>query len=357
MLRRLKAPAIRSTASLVEALGAYADAADGARPIADTFRELRSLADGIRAAFSLEPVVPVVHTLPLVEGPVPASLALGAAVRTRVPFVVVRHRALLVQYFLEGEPRTLLWNPTDVPRALRVRALDPLRQGVGRFAATFALRTFAAVDSQLGALGVSPDSVDLLLFDQLDGQDPAAALARFPRARVLLASREWTRFHDPPAKDRGFILRGPELSPDRVDRYEHGLKLGDGIALVRTGGRHDGHQCLVVRTSLGVLVASGNALAIDGYAPRASRLPGLSEHARNANVDFVPAFPSVGGHAAEAMAIEYSLADRLPDAPVWPFVLPSLELIRSKIAPGIRPSASAPDLSLGTISRTRVRRR
>ena len=84
----------------------------------------------------------------------PRRQAFGNTVETLAPFVIVRHCALLVQFMAQGAPRTLLWNPTDVLRALRIRAFDPFRRGVGRFVAAAALQMHAGIYAQLSALGL-----------------------------------------------------------------------------------------------------------------------------------------------------------------------------------------------------------
>jgi hypothetical protein len=108
----------------------------------------------------------------------------------------------------------------------------------------------------------------------------------------------------------------------------------------------------VVNSAKGVFVASGNALTIDGYVPAGSPIPGMPSFARAKRLSYVGAYPGIGRDPSEAMAIEYALADRHPSAPAYPFVLPTVELVSSPIAPGVSPGAMAPDLALGTIVRS-----
>jgi hypothetical protein len=337
-----------------EALHAALDAFTRAAAVPDGPERLRArleAAASIRGALAAGPVVPVVRTLPLVTGPIPRRPALGESVQTRAPFVRVRHRGLLIQCLHEGVPRTLLWNPTDVRHALAIPAFDAMRRGAGRIAATMLTKVEPPVPLQVAQLGVHADAVEVLAYDQMDAQYPAAMLARFPRARVALTQDEWERIEHPTARDAAFIVHGPEIDRARVQLVDDWWIAGDGAVLLRTGGRRPGHLSLVLHTARGVMVCSGNALMIDGYTPTNSRVPGLSAYAHARRVPFVGAYPEVGREPREAMAIEYALADRHPEAPAYPFIMPTVELVSSPIAPGVAPDVLAPDLSLGTIAR------
>lgn len=332
------------------ALDAFAVASE-IPPGPERFRARCDAASRIRAAIRLGPVAPAVRTLPLVQGPVPRRAALGEAVRSHVPFVLVRHRALLVQCFHGGAVRTLLWNPTDVRHALDIPAFDRMRRGVGRLAAGLLTRVEPHVTLQLASLGLRADRVDVLAYDQLDAQYPSAMLARFPNSRMAVSRMEWDRLEHATPHDAAFIVHGPEIDRARVQLIDDHWRVGDGVVLVRTGGRRSGHVALVVHSALGVFVASGNALSLDGYVPASSPLPGLAQFAATAQRAHVGAYPGVGRDPVEAMAVEYALADRHPTAPAYPFVLPTVELVWSVAAPWVRPGARAPEIALGTFAR------
>ena len=308
-------------------------------------------ATAIRVALAAGPVVPVVRTLPLVSGPVPRAAALGRALRSHAPFVQVRHGAILLQCLHEGAPRTMVWNPTDVRHALAIPAFDRMRRGVGRIAAGLFVKVEPAITAQLDALGVRADAVDVIAYDQLDAQYPSAMLARFPRARLAITPEEWARIEQPSARDAAFIVHAPEIDRARVASVERSWIVGDGALLLHVGGRRPGQLALVVNSARGVFVASGNALTVDGYVSAGSPLPGLREFARTRPTPFVGAYPDVGRDPSEAMAVEYALSDRHPLAPAYPFILPTVELVASAIAPGISPGAMAPVLALGTVMR------
>ncbi|MEI8256247.1 MAG: hypothetical protein WCJ30_11305 [Deltaproteobacteria bacterium] len=332
------------------ALGAFVEAGEiPAGP--ERLCARRAAALLIHAAVKSGPVAPVVRTLPLVHGPVPRKAALGEAVRTHAPFVLVRHRALLVQCFHRGAVRTVLWNPTDVRHALEIPAFDRMRRGAGRLAAGLLTRVEPHVTLQLAALGLREDRVDVLGYDQLDAQYPSAMLARFPRPRMAVSTLERERFEHPRPHDAVFTVNGPGIDRSRVQFVDDHWQVGDGVLLLRTGGRRPGHVALVVHSARGVLVASGNALSLDGYVPASSRLPGLAAFAAEKRLIHVGAYPGVGRDPVEAMAVEYAIADRHPTAPVYPFVLPTVELVASVAAPRVKPGVMAPDLALGTLAR------
>ncbi len=332
------------------ALGAFTRAGEIPGDV-ERLRARREAASLIRAAVKAGPIAPVVRTLPLVHGPVPRRAALGDAVKTHAPFVLVRHRALLVQCFHRGAVRTLLWNPTDVRHATAIPAFDRMRRGAGRVAAGLLTRVEPHVTLQLAALGLRADRVDVLGYDQLDAQYPSAMLARFPRSRMAVSRLEWARFEHATPRESAFLVHGPEIDRGRVQLVDDHYLVGDGVLLIRTGGRRPGHLALVVHSARGVFVASGNALSLDGYVPASSPLPGLAAFAAEKRVAHIGAYPGVGRDPVEAMAIEYALADRHPTAPVYPFVLPTVELMASLAAPGVKPGAMAPDLALGTLTR------
>jgi hypothetical protein len=168
---------------------------------------------------------------------------------------------------------------------------------------------------------------------------------------MAVTAEEWERLERPTPRDAAFIVHGPEIDRGRVQVVDRTWVVGDGLVLVQTGGRRKGHLALVAHTARGVMVASGNALSIDGYVPTNSRLPGVAAYAHRHRVSFVGAYPRVGDPSSEAMAIEYALADRHPNAPAFPFVLPTAEIVPSLIAPGVTPAVLAPDLALGTVVR------
>src|SRR6185503_3160534 len=68
---------------------------------------------------------------------------------------------------------------------------------------------------------------------------------------------------------------------------DHDVKLGEGVALVRTPGHTQGNHSIVVRTTEGLMVTSENGVSADCYAPLKSRIPGLRSYARRTGMEVV----------------------------------------------------------------------
>src|SRR6266852_5087514 len=95
-------------------------ALDGAwklRHHGDQLREVRRAAEKLRARFASGPRCVSVRTLPLTTLPYPAKFAFNGMTPAPAPFVTMTHRCLLVQFLQQGEPKNLLFNPTDLQGA------------------------------------------------------------------------------------------------------------------------------------------------------------------------------------------------------------------------------------------------
>lgn len=301
-----------------------------------------------------------VTTCELRTAPETRRRALGAAVRSPAPSVWLTHRMLVVQW---DEPakegtrrRTLLWCPSDHeatagPAAGRRDPTWPLP-------AARLSRVRGTVLGHLRALGIAPDQVDLLAFDQLQGQDlrrlvgtRAAAPdlgavdgplpAWFPRATLLVDPHEWAAVAAPhPLQALWYrTTTFSDLRADRIAVVEGDVLLGPGVALVRTPGRTAGTRSLLLATDDGPWVISGNGVAADAWAPRASQLPGARRHAVAYGQEVLARSAAAAADARQydAMALERALAGPLPDAP-FPRCFPVDELTPHPLAPGLRPT-------------------
>jgi hypothetical protein len=101
----------------------------------------------------------------------------------------------------------------------------------------------------------------------------------------------------------------------------------------------------------GVFTSSENGVAVESYAPEHSRLPGVAKWARREGMVVVLNFntPEFASWQYNAMVREKLLAHPVPDDPRWPQVLPSSELARHRLAPGIRPTFAHGDLEIGAL--------
>jgi glyoxylase-like metal-dependent hydrolase (beta-lactamase superfamily II) len=119
--------------------------------------------------------------------------------------------------------------------------------------------------AQLGALGVAPEQVDLVIHTHLHF-DHVGANDRFPHARFLVHHGElaWalcappyyrtTYYPDYARKVRG-VLDRVELMVGDVHR------VAPGIEAVHTGGHSPGHCAVLVQTPVGSVAIAGDAVA------------------------------------------------------------------------------------------------
>ncbi len=299
----------------------------------------------------------------------PTSFAFGGAVRTPMPSVRLLSRMLVVQWAdPQGVTRTLLWEPADHERAGFTPYYARRRAGLGRSGPARTV-VHGTVPGHLRALGIDPGDVDYLAFAHLQTQDvrrllgttaPAPDLADhdtplegwFPNATLLVARQEWealARLHPlqaPWYQPRTFT----SLPGDRVGLLDGDRLLGPGVALIATPGRTGGHTSLVLATEAGVWVCSGNGVAADAWAPRASRLPGLRAWSLSWGQEVAPV--TDGSEFAawqyDAMMLEGALADPVPSAP-FPQCLPTAELAAGRRSPGLGAAHRQPGPSHGRI--------
>jgi glyoxylase-like metal-dependent hydrolase (beta-lactamase superfamily II) len=320
------------------------------------------LGDALRAG----PSVVAVRTLPLSTLLYPTKYAFQGACRVPVPFVVMTHRALLVQVRVESEVRNILFNPTSVDSALAAPFFRQLADRTGEWAVKNILtKRFGSVEEQLARLGLSPSDIDVIAFDHFHVQDLRPLLGAratsgspeqrglYPRA-LLLAPRcewqEWDELH--PLQQAWYVRDGKHGVPsERVVLTDSDLSLGPGALLLRTPGHTSGNQTLVVRTDAGVFGCSENGVSVDNWAPLESRIPGMREMALLQSVDVVlnSNTPESGVHQYTSMMLERSLVDRLPEQPALFQMFPSSELTHSWLAPGMHPTRSVEERSSGQV--------
>lgn len=130
---------------------------------------------GLRERLGDEPPVASVRTLPLLTVGYPTRWAFWGTAMVPSPYLVVEHRAVLVQFWQRGRLKTLLYNPTDidgidhVPYYVNERERRPIG---GRLM----LRKRRQAHEALLAAGLGPDDVDYLAFDHFHLQDLRAVL-------------------------------------------------------------------------------------------------------------------------------------------------------------------------------------
>lgn len=329
---------------------------------AGRLRALRDVGEKVRARILDEGPVTALLTCPLITLPYPTVFAFSGAARTAVPYVMLTHRMLLVQFQHAGGLKTLLFNPTDYERAVQGPFYWNLRERYGAFLSDKILsHPHGTVASHLEHAGLRPEDVDYIAFDHFHLQDVRGWLGGdgeppfFPRARLLVMRREWESVRDlHPMQQAWFVPGGTDGVPDdRVVLLEQDAWLGPGVAIIRTPGHTLGNMSLAVATEEGLFVVSENGVATESYSPLSSGLPGVKRSVEHLGHEVV-----LNGNTREAsvdqyssMVLEKTLAGASRRDPSFVNVFPSSELTASVLAPGLSPTFSHGAITQGEIQR------
>ncbi len=314
-------------------------------------RAMRRGAEQLRERFADGPRVVSVRTLPVTTFAYPTKYAFWGAAYSPAPYVMLSHRALLVQFLQRGELKTLLFNPTDDVAARATPFFARMVEQVGDYVAFRLLATHSRpIEQQLASYGLSPESIDYVAFDHFHTQDLRPLLgtddreysARFPRAKLLAQRSEWEDWDDlHPLQRAWYVADGKRgVVTERVALTEGDLQLGDGVLLVSTPGHTSGNQTLFINTPDGVWGSSENGTCADSWNPLDSRIRGLAAMCRRQDLDLVlnANTPELGAEQYTSMCVERTLVDRVSRAPGFCQMFPSSEITPSALAPGLKPT-------------------
>jgi glyoxylase-like metal-dependent hydrolase (beta-lactamase superfamily II) len=326
-------------------------------------RAVRKSAEGLRERFASGPRAVSVRTLPITTLAYPTKYAFWSAAYSPVPYVVMTHRALLVQFMQQGELKTLLFNPTDHVASRATPFFARMIEMVGDYVAFNLLaKTFDSLETQLGALGLDVGSIDYVAFDHFHTQDLRTLLGttdgehepRFPNARLLAKAEEWQDWDDlHPMQRAWFVADGKRnVRTEKVRLIEDDLELGDGVLLLRTPGHTVGNQTLFVNTADGVWGCSENGTCADNWSPLESKIKGLAALCRRQDMDVIlnANTPEFGAQQYTSMVLERTLVDRVKRAPGFCQMFSSSEITPSALAPGLTPTIVQRALSYGTLA-------
>jgi hypothetical protein len=314
-------------------------------------RSMRQKAEAIHDRFQQSLRTIAVRTLPLSTLLYPTKYAFWGTAFSPAPYVAMTHRCLLVQFFQNGQPKILLFNPTDVIAARRTPFFARIVDLVGETMAYKVLsKQFASLESQLEVFGIKPEHIDYLAFDHFHTQDLRTLLgttdgrftARFPKAKLLAPRNEWYAWdclH--PMQKAWFVADGKlGVNTKQVVLTENDLQLGDGVWLFRTPGHTVGNQTLIFQTESGIWGCSENGTCVDSYSPLDSTIAGLVRNCRHTDMDVVlnSNTPEGGAKQYDSMILERTLVDRVKRAPTFVQMFASSEITPSAMAPGLSPT-------------------
>ena len=336
-------------------------------------RAVREAAPAFKEWFRSTGTVGAFASRSLVTLPYPRRFALWEASSLPVPYVWMTNRMFVIQWTEEGRVRTLLAEPSDydlgVDTPFLKHAIDRLPVGNERALDTLFTR-HGHVEEHLAAMGLRPEDIDFLAFDHLHTQDirrlvgtkgPAPDLgytagpvpATFPNARLIVQRDELEHVKDVHPFQQRFHQSWTysDIDEDRLLITEGDLLLAPGLALLRTPGHTLGNHTLVVNTERGIFSSSENGVAVECYAPERSKIPGVAKWAAEWGYEVVMNFntPEYASWQYNSMIKEKLIADTIPGTH-FPQVVPSSELTKHRLAPGVKPTFQHGELSIGRIA-------
>lgn len=352
-------PWVRALPALDEA---RSHASSGVK-LAKVRRAAERLGDALREG----PKVVSVRTIPITDLPYPTGYAFQNAARVPFPYVLMQHRALLVQVRAQGELKNVLFNPADRESARATPFFERFERRFG-FLERLMPPRFGSVEDSLRALGVAPEDIDVIAWDHFHTVDLRPTLgttkgdglrgplaARFPNAVLLAPRQEWEDWdHLHPMQRSWFIADGKrDVDTSRVVLTDGDLSLGDGCLLLQTPGHTTGNQTLFVHAGDGVFGCSENGTSCDSWSPYESAIPGLRRFVREYDLEVVlnANTPELAAEQYTSMVLERSIVDRVPDAPAFVQMFPSSEVTPSPICPGLKPAQIFGEMRHGTIER------
>jgi hypothetical protein len=336
---------------LTELDAAWAMRSSGAR-LDEVRRAGRKLRERILAGGAAR----CVRTADLATFPYPTRYGLQGVASSPAPYVFMRNRMQLVQVESGGKPITILVNPTDPVRSAKAPYFARLEERYGKLASRLLSTFHTTIEDALVTWGVAPASIDYVTFDHLHVQDARGLLAPgglLPRAKLLVQRGELdTLAHIHPLQAEWYIpecLAG--VAADRIVALDGDYAIGGGFAIVRTPGHTLGNHSLVIVTDRGAWTVSENGIAVDAYAPGASRIRGVARHARDTGAEVI-----LNANTREqsldqytSMVLEKTLADAVRDRPEFPQHFASSELVAHPLAPGLSPSYTHGAIQFGEL--------
>ncbi len=329
-------------------------------------QSLRRIAREFGEQFRKGPEVSYFKSIPLIRAPYPAHFGFLNARSWQFPFIHILNRMFVVQVQSTAGLRTLLLSPTWVEGSRETPFFKRLRLRFGPFqelGMRLMAPEFNTVESALDDIGLRPEQVDYISYDHLHTQDLRRWLggdgypAYFPNARLLVMQEEIEACSGliSPQKD-WYVENGLAGIPkEKVIQLDSDIRVGEGLALVKTPGHTFGNHSFVVNTPAGSFVISENGVGPDCYAPMYSRIPGFRQYWENTGMEVV-----LNGNTLESaleqyisMIVEKEIAGKSGQNPLFPNIFNSSEFTRYYLFPGHKPTLNVGDHCFGRLAAVR----
>ena len=318
---------------------------------------VRIQAETFRREFATTGTPDGITTCDLVTLPYPTRFGLFRASTAIAPFLSITNRMLVIRWReSNGRPRTLLFEPSDVDRGQHTPYFVALARRTPDFVRRRVVVEHGTVLGHLARLGITPESVDYLMFDHLHTQDvrrwvgtttyqadlQARPEAVFPNAKLIVQRDELAAMAELHPLQRPWYQEATyrDVPPEAFLPIDGSIVLGPGIAIVKTPGHVFGNQSLVLNTSTGIWVSSENVIATECLTPEHSRMPGLARWSREWQQEVILNANSIESTADQynSLILEKTLADRSQVDSRFLQFFPSSELTAAWTNPGTAPT-------------------
>lgn len=333
------------------------------RPL-DRVASVKRAAESFRRDLLAAGEIVYYESFELVRVPYPSKFAYLNAYSGPSPFVHLCNTMFVVQFKSGSGLRTMLVGPSDWENQRETPFFRQLSDRAGPLKGlmeNLISRKTDTVPSVLQRIGLKPEDVDYITYDHLhtqnvrrwlgaDGQPPV-----LPNAKLLVMREEWeSTLSLIPWQNQWYCPDGIAGVPaDKVILLDHDVRIGEGVALVRTKGHTEGNHSIVVHAGGELFVTSENGVALDAYAPERSRVPGVAAFAQRTGAEVV-----LNGNTAEyavdqyiSMVQEKAIAGESRRLPGWPNLAPSSESDAFWLFPGTAPTVRVGALKFGALQR------
>ena len=360
----------------IEAIGARAipefDGVHDVWPRGDRLEAVRAAAVSYRERFARQGEIHAVRSYDIAAASYPTKFAFHSSAIAAIPYVSIVNRMLIVQFDdFEGNPRTLVWEPTIPEGSEEAPFYSQLVERYGSFLAHRVFtKYYETLDSALAKAGIAREDVDFASFDHLHVQDPRMLVGTtepfndepvarepvFPNAKLIVQRREIGTFESLHPMQWAWYVDGgmDNIREDRIALIDGDIELGAGVSIIWTPGHTDGNHSLVLNTADGIWVSSENGVALDNWQPALSKIPGVAHYARFFNREIIPNANTLEDSLDQydSMVKEKTLASASRRDPRWLNILPSSELAPWRRQWPVLPTFAHGGISYGTLRRS-----